>query len=160
MRSTRQLDGFATLDVRQPVIISSDGLSNRIYALSLNANHISASRKDEFMEILVALVAILAVVIILIAIAMLSRNVIEWHRNNQQPVISVQARVIGKRPEVSGSSLDSGGSTSTCYYCTFELTTGQRLEYIVPGKQYGLITEGDAGILTFQGTRYHGFQRR
>ena len=28
------------------------------------------------------------------------------------------------------------------------------------GDEYGLLVEGDQGLLTFQGTRYLGFERR
>ena len=31
--------------------------------------------------------------------------------------------------------------------------------FIYSGKEYGMLVEGDIGKLTFQGTRYHGFER-
>jgi hypothetical protein len=105
-----------------------------------------------------ALMAVIGVVV-LFSIITNSGRMIEWYRNNQQPVISVHAKIIAKRTKVSGSMIDSVGSTSTSYYCTFELTTGQRLEYAISGRNYGLLAEGDEGILNFQGTRYQGFER-
>ena len=36
---------------------------------------------------------------------------------------------------------------------------GDRLELPVDGSDYGLLVEGDTGKLSFQGTRYLGFQR-
>lgn len=50
-------------------------------------------------------------------------------------------------------------STSTTYYATFEVPSGDRMEFKVGSREYGMLVEGDAGKLTFQGTRYHGFQR-
>jgi hypothetical protein len=50
-------------------------------------------------------------------------------------------------------------SSSSAYFVTFEADTGDRLELGVPDKEYGVLVEGDTGKLTFQGTRYKGFER-
>ena len=34
------------------------------------------------------------------------------------------------------------------------------MEFAIRGTEYGLLAEGDRGKLTFQGTRYLGFQRQ
>jgi hypothetical protein len=34
------------------------------------------------------------------------------------------------------------------------------MELGVPDKEFGLLAEEDLGILTFQGTRYQGFERK
>ena len=47
----------------------------------------------------------------------------------------------------------------TNYYLTFEWN-GQRREFHVKDHEYGLLTEGDKGILTFQGTRMLSFERK
>ena len=41
----------------------------------------------------------------------------------------------------------------------FEFESGDRLELMVDGSEYGLLAEGDCGMLSFQGTRYLGFVR-
>jgi hypothetical protein len=90
----------------------------------------------------------------------MGKQVAEWADNNSKPVLSAPARVITKRSETSGSvSRNTGGSVSTSYYATFELETGERREFSMYGKAYGLLAEGDEGTLTYQGTRYHGFER-
>ena len=90
-----------------------------------------------------------------------ARGVAEWSHNNSLPVLSVPARVVSKRADTSGRVWsNSGGRVSTDYYATFELGTGQRLEFGLAGSEYGLLAEGDEGTLTYQGTRYKGFQRR
>ncbi len=48
----------------------------------------------------------------------------------------------------------------TDYYLTFEVESGDRMEFEVEGEEYGLLAEGDRGILNFQGTRYLGFERK
>jgi hypothetical protein len=50
-------------------------------------------------------------------------------------------------------------STSSSYYVTFEVASGDRMELLVPTNEYGYLIEGDRGELTFQGTRYLGFAR-
>ena len=86
-----------------------------------------------------------------------------WHQNNKSPILSVLAKVVAKRTEVSGgSNMGTDGvstSSSTWYYATFEVESGNRMEFSVLGKVYGLIAEGDKGKLTFQGTRFLGFER-
>jgi hypothetical protein len=50
--------------------------------------------------------------------------------------------------------------TSTTYYVTFQVESGDRMEFHVGGEEYGFLVEGDFGDLSFQGTRYLGFVRK
>ena len=70
------------------------------------------------------------------------------------PMQRERARVIAKRIDVSG-----GKFTDTDYYVTFELDSGERVEFDVDGKQYGLLTEGDDGILAHQDILFDSFTR-
>lgn len=93
------------------------------------------------------------------------KGVSEWSDNNQQPVLTVPARMVTKREDVSISSHHHDDnhhhstSSSTSYFATFEFSSGDRKEFEVSESQFGLLVEGDKGSLTFQGTRYKGFQR-
>ena len=49
---------------------------------------------------------------------------------------------------------------NTRYFATFQFESGDRLELPVAATEYGLLVEGDHGLLSFQGTRYLGFQRQ
>lgn len=42
---------------------------------------------------------------------------------------------------------------------TFQVESGDRMEFVVSGTEYGVLVEGDQGQLTFQGTRYLSFDR-
>ena len=78
--------------------------------------------------------------------------------------------MVGRRANTDVSQHPVGGdvtgahgfstSSTTTYYVTFEVESGDRMEFIVPHSQYGYIAEGDYGKLTFQGTRFLDFQRR
>ncbi|MCL1950794.1 MAG: DUF2500 domain-containing protein [Turicibacter sp.] len=90
------------------------------------------------------------------------RNVWEWSRNNNSPIATSAAKVIGKRTKVDSHPHQVGEihqhHTSTTYFATFELQNGNRLEFKVKGHDYGLLAEHDQGILTYQGSRFIAFE--
>lgn len=89
----------------------------------------------------------------------------QWSRNNNSPRLTVQATVVSKRGDVSHHHHHDAngighGTTSTTYYVTFQVASGDRMELCVSGREYGMLVEGDYGDLTFQGTRYLSFERK
>ena len=85
-------------------------------------------------------------------------NLKEWSKNNASPVLTVPAKVVTKRTNTSGGAGDS--SASTTYYVTFEVQSGDRIELRLSGREYGQLADDDFGLLTFQGTRFHTFERQ
>jgi Protein of unknown function (DUF2500). len=89
----------------------------------------------------------------------------QWKKNNDSPVLTVDATIVAKRADVSYYHHDAGAdnmhhtSSSTTYYVTFEVASGDRMEFRTGDQEYGLLVEQDTGKLTFQGTRYLGFER-
>lgn len=79
-------------------------------------------------------------------------------RNDNAPRISVPARVVAKRMQVSRSHSQNARGMTT-YYVTFELDSRDRMELFVHGHEYGLLIEGDQGMLTFQGDAFIDFRR-
>ena len=90
----------------------------------------------------------------------------QWNKNNHSPRLTVPATVVTKRTNVSNHHHNHGGagmhhsSTSTSYYVTFQVESGDRMELHVTGQEFGMLIEGDRGMLSFQGTRYLGFERK
>lgn len=89
----------------------------------------------------------------------------QWNKNNHSPRLTVPATVVAKRGDVSHHHhQDANGvghtSSTTTYYVTFQVASGDRMELCVGGTEYGMLAEGDYGDLTFQGTRYLGFERK
>ena len=83
-----------------------------------------------------------------------------WSKNNASPRLTVSAQVVTKRTQVSHHHhQDSMSHTSTAYFATFQVESGDRMELPLSGSEYGMLSEGDQGSLTFQGTRYLGFER-
>ncbi|MFC9775631.1 DUF2500 domain-containing protein [Paenibacillus chitinolyticus] len=94
----------------------------------------------------------------------LVKSILQWNNNNKQPILTVEARVATKRTAVShhhSASNESthSHSTDTSYFVTFEVESGDRIEFRISGSEYGQLVEGDMGKLNFQGTRYLGFAR-
>lgn len=116
-------------------------------------------------DVMQGFVFLIFAVVIMAFIVFFIKGISTWHKNNNSPRLTVQAAVVAKRQntDVHHHSNNNGGmhtSTSTHYYVTFQFDSGDRLELHIPGREYGMLAEGDVGELTFQGTRYLGFERR
>ena len=90
------------------------------------------------------------------------KSIKQEHKNNQSPRLTVEAKVVTKRTSYrkSGGRDNHMSPGYTTYYVTFEVKSGDRMELSVQGHEYGMLVEGDFGELSFQGTRYLGFQRK
>ncbi|RUS45436.1 DUF2500 domain-containing protein [Cohnella sp. AR92] len=85
------------------------------------------------------------------------RGLTMWISNNAAELARRTCKVIDKRTEVWGGSGDSSANTN--YYITFEFEDRTRIELYVRPQQFGLITIGDTGDLTYQGKRFKQFNR-
>lgn len=92
------------------------------------------------------------------------KSIAQTNKNNHSPRLTVNAEVVTKRTAVSHHTHNHANtgmhtSYSTSYYVTFQVESGDRMELHVKSEEYGMLVEGDYGKLTFQGTRYLGFER-
>ena len=113
------------------------------------------------MRIMVPVIFVLVFGIIIVAMV---RGIGEWNKNNHSPKLSVPAKVVSRRTAVSHHHhhQDRGIETMhtfTSYYVTFQVESGDRMEFEISDTEYGMLAEGDSGELTFQGTRYLNFRR-
>ena len=106
------------------------------------------------MQVIMLLVFVLVLGSIIVT---LIRGVGEWNKNNQSPKLTVPATVVAKRSDVHRGIETM--HTFTSYYVTFQVESGDRMEFEVSDMEYGMLAEGDSGELTFQGTRYLNCQR-
>jgi len=74
-------------------------------------------------------------------------------RNNRQPKLQVSATVVTKRTS------NHTKATDRHYFVTFQVESGDRIEFWVTSFQYSELKQDDCGILTFQGTRFIGFEK-
>lgn len=97
------------------------------------------------------------------------KGISTWSKNNHSPRLTVTAKIVSKRINVShhrhanaGDATGAHGfstTSSTSYYVTFQVESGDRMEFKVTGSEYGMLAEKDTGKLSFQGTRYLSFER-
>ena len=93
-----------------------------------------------------------------------------WHKNNNSPRLTVYAKIVTKRQNTTYHNHAVGGdptgaqgvhtTSNTSYYVTFQVESGDRMEFSVSGSEYGMLVEGDEGKLSFQGTRFLSFDRQ
>ena len=112
--------------------------------------------------------AVFAIIIVSFIVAAV-KGIGTWHKNNNSPRLTVEATVASKRQNTEVHHHPNGGdatgahgmhtTTSTTYYATFQVESGDRMELRLAGNEYGLLVEGDKGKLSFQGTRFLGFER-
>ena len=98
-----------------------------------------------------------------IFIVTIVRGIGQWNKNNNSPRLTALTTVVSKQSHTSHHHHNTGGHHhthhSTSYYVTFQVDSGDRMELHMTGQEYGMLVEGDKGYLTFQGTRYLGFER-
>ena len=103
--------------------------------------------------LMIALIAVFAAILL----GVIGRALFIWVRNNNSPRETAEAKVVTKRMKVQGfgrtmagrnSVTGMGSSTYTHYFVTFELEKGKRLELGVKDAEFGMLAEGDQGVLT------------
>ncbi len=97
-----------------------------------------------------------------VIVFMIGSSLVRWTSNNASPRQDRPATIVSKRPHTWGSGTGHGAALSTAhtsYYVTFEFHDRSRLELPVAPRSYGLLAEGDVGMLTHQGTRFIDFVR-
>lgn len=100
--------------------------------------------------------------ILAMIVVQMVRGISQWGRNNASPRLTVEASIVAKR-EQHGQTHDAATHTAhgyTRYFATFQVESGDRMELEIPARDIGLLAEGDRGRLTFQGTRFLGFERQ
>jgi cytoskeletal protein RodZ len=115
----------------------------------------------DFFNLFPIFFTIIFVIIIGVFIIGTVKGFSQWRKNENSPRLSVAATVTSKRTDVSHyhHSNDHHGHSSTSYYATFEFESGDRQEFHLSANDYSQLAEQDKGTLTFQGSRYLGFER-
>lgn len=88
----------------------------------------------------------------------------QWWKNRCSPLIVTQATVLNKRIEEHyiRSKRNAGIGMRTrkvlVYYIIFHLEGGERIELRVNNNEYMKLQKGQQGKLSFQGSKYLGFE--
>ena len=134
-----------------------------------NKNRISLRRKNRMFNLIEMLFPIMFILIFIIIVFTFVKGIATWFKNNNSPRLTVSARIVAKRQNTTHNNQPNAGDisgahgfhtiSSTSYYVTFQVDSGDRMELSVSGSEYGVLAEGDKGQLTYQGTRYLTFDR-
>lgn len=76
-------------------------------------------------------------------------NLVRYAENENSPVVTVPARVVGKRKKFHGKHHS--------FHITFHPDIGEEVTLKVPRSVYRALNEGNRGTLTYQGTRFLDF---
>ena len=82
-------------------------------------------------------------------IFMFARGKHTWHNNNHSPRLTVPAKIVSKRQSTMHHSHPNAGdisgahgyhsTSSTTYFITFQVESGDRMELSVSGTEYGML---------------------
>lgn len=104
------------------------------------------------------IVFLLAFMVSFVLFVLILYVIIKAIKNNSQSAqLTVQATVIGKRTRYY---LREGFPGNEIYYVSFEIKGGDRVELNTTARDYGILFEGDRGLLTFRGSYFLEFQRK
>lgn len=109
---------------------------------------------DGFFSIIPVIVSLGFIFVFGFIIFSVFTNIKQGIKNNNSPLLSVPAQVVTKRTTVKGEH------SYTTYFVTFEVQSGDRMEFKVKGEQFGQLVEKDLGVLAFQGSRFISFERQ
>jgi len=92
------------------------------------------------------------IIIVGFTIFAIVKGISTWNHNNAQPKLTVSATIVSKRENISthmNNAVEnfSHTNTNTTYFVTFEVQSGDRLEFHVNCNEYGLLAEQDKGNL-------------
>lgn len=106
---------------------------------------------------------VLAFVVVLFSIFMTFFRAIRMYQNNKNsPKLKVKAVVVAKDIYVDKGDrlMEIPNPLNAQYYATFEFESGDQMRFKIPRDMHEYLKEGDAGILSMQGTKYLGFDHQ
>ena len=91
--------------------------------------------------------------------AVLAKNIVQFFKNEASPRLTVPAKIVDMRRKTHHHHSNGHHHHTHTYHVTFEVESGDRMELKVSRNEYGMLVVGDSGRVSFQGTRYLGFER-
>lgn len=101
----------------------------------------------------------LTVIFFILFFAVVIKNIGQWFRNENSPRLTVPAKIVDMQRKTHHHHTNGHHHHSHTYHVTFEVESGDRMELKVSRSVYDMLTVGESGKVSFQGTRYLGFER-
>ena len=102
---------------------------------------------------------IFVVLFFILFFAVIAKNVGQWFKNENSPRLTVPAKIVDMRRHTHHHHSNGHHHHTHTYHVTFEVESGDRMELKVSRNEYGMLVVGDSGRVSFQGTRYLGFEQ-
>lgn len=124
-------------------------------------NHNLFIWENDSLDIFSIVFTVITILIICVFIAIVVMAIRKCIKINNSPRLNSQAKVISKRTALSCYANTSNivNSANSTYYVTFEFDSGDNYELSVTEQEYESLSEGESGIVCFQGTRFLSFER-
>lgn len=100
-----------------------------------------------------------AVLFFILFFAVVAKNIAQWFKNENSPRLTVPAKIVDMQRKTHHHHSNGHHHHTHSYHVTFEVESGDRMELKVSRSEYDMLVVGDSGRLSFQGTRYLGFER-
>jgi len=91
--------------------------------------------------------------------AVVAKNIAQWFKNENSPRLTVSARIVDMQRRTHHHHANGHHHHTHTYHVTFEVESGDRMELKVSRNAYDMLAVGEKGKVSFQGTRYLGFER-
>ena len=106
------------------------------------------------------MVQIFGILFFVLFFVVVAKNIVQWIKNEQSPRLTVPAKIVDMCRVTHHHHHPNGHHHHThSYYVTFEVESGDRMELQVDYDDYSVLVTGQSGKVSFQGTRYLGFER-
>lgn len=101
---------------------------------------------------------LIGVLFFILFFAVLAKNIAQWFKNENSPRLTVPAKIVDMRRKTHHHHSGGHHHHTHSYHVTFEVESGDRMELRVTRGEYDTLQVGDSGKVSFQGTRYLGFE--
>ncbi len=91
--------------------------------------------------------------------AILAKNIAQFFKNENSPRLTVPAVIVDKQRRTHHHHSGKHHHHTHSYHVTFQVESGDRMELKMLRSEYDMLIVGDRGQVSFQGTRYLGFER-
>ena len=102
---------------------------------------------------------ILVVLFFVLFFAVVAKNIAQFFKNEASPRLTVPAVIVDKQRKTHHHHSGGHHHHTHSYHVTFQVESGDRMELKVIRSEYDMLLVGDRGCVSFQGTRYLGFER-
>ncbi len=102
---------------------------------------------------------LLVVLFFILFFAAVFKNIRQWFKNENSPRLTVPAKIVDMQRKTHHHHSSGHHHHSHTYHVTFEVESGDRMVLKVSRSEYGMLRIGESGKVSFQGTRYLGFER-